>query len=59
MQLEVLHNTKARHIEAGFQIGQGLAVFLAQGIQKVLAPRVGEGFEDKFHDVFISEFLVT
>jgi hypothetical protein len=48
-QFEVRHHAKAGHIETGFQIGSGLAVFWAQGIQKFLARRVGESFEDVVH----------
>jgi hypothetical protein len=36
-----------------------LAVFLAQGIQKFLARRVGEGFEDMFHGIIIGDYFVT
>ncbi|MEN8919422.1 MAG: hypothetical protein ABF254_12605 [Octadecabacter sp.] len=44
-----------RALWQGFEVREGLAIALAQSIEKLLAGWVCEGFEDVFHEMFVRE----
>ena len=47
--LQVLHDTEARHAEAGLECAQRLPVLAEERVEETPARGIGEGFEHRVH----------